>query len=66
MVLLEAVVTRKGTVKDVRVISGNPLLVSSAVEAVRQWEYEPTLLNGTPVAVVLTAKVKFWLNNPAS
>ena len=62
---LEAIVTKQGFVKDVRVISGNPLLVPSAVEAVRQWHYEPTKLNGLPVAVVLTAKVHFSLN-PAS
>jgi protein TonB len=63
---LEATVTKQGAVKDVRVISGNPLLVPAAVEAVRQWHYEPTKLNGTPVAVVLTAKVNFFLENPAS
>jgi len=59
MVVLEAVVTEAGTVDEIKVISGHPLLVEAAIACVRQWLYEPTLLNGVPVPVILTAKVSF-------
>jgi protein TonB len=58
-VVLEATLTAQGTVEEIRVITGHPLLVQAAVECVKQWQYEPTLLNGEPVAVILTAKVHF-------
>jgi protein TonB len=58
-VALEAVVTVDGTVSEIRIISGHPLLVDAAIVAVKQWRYEPTLLNGVPTAVILTAKVHF-------
>jgi protein TonB len=56
---LEATLTSGGTVDEIRVISGHPLLVEAAIDAVKQWQYEPTLLNGVPMAVILTAKVHF-------
>ncbi len=62
VVVLEATVTEAGTVNQVKIISGNPLLVNAAIEAVQQWKYEPTILNGKPVAVILTAKVTFQLS----
>lgn len=58
-VVLEAVLTAEGTVDQIRVISGHPLLIEAAIEAVKQWLYEPTYLNGAPVPVILTAKVVF-------
>ena len=58
-VVLEAVVTVDGAVSEIRVISGHPLLVDAAISCVKQWRYEPTLLNGNPVAVILTARVHF-------
>jgi protein TonB len=58
-VVLEAVVTVDGAVAEIRIISGHPLLVDAAIAAVKQWQYEPTLLNGVPTAVILTAKVHF-------
>jgi protein TonB len=58
-VVLEATITEQGTVEEIRVISGHPLLIEAAMACVKQWQYEPTLLNGTPVAVILTAKVRF-------
>ena len=64
VVLLEATVTEKGTVEQVKAISGPPLLVEAAVRAVETWQYEPTILNGVPVPVILTAKVNFSLANP--
>lgn len=58
-VILEATLTVDGTVEEIRVISGHPLLVNAAIDCVKQWKYEPTYLNGEPVAVILTAKVSF-------
>ena len=58
-VVLEAVVTVDGAVAEIRIISGHALLVDAAIAAVKQWQYEPTLLNGVPTAVILTAKVHF-------
>jgi hypothetical protein len=46
----------------VKVLRGIPLLDNSALDAVRQWKYSPTLLNGTPVPVVMTVTVNFRLN----
>ena len=60
-VVLEATVTAEGTVDEIKVISGHPLLIPSAIECVKQWRYEPTYLNGQPVAVLLNAKVHFEL-----
>ena len=45
-VVLEAIVTADGKVAEIKVISGHPLLVEAAINCVKQWEYEPTLLNG--------------------
>ena len=63
MVILEAVVTEQGNVDKLKVISGPPLLIQAAIEAVQNWKYEPTVLNGQPVPVILTAKVNFSLGN---
>ena len=49
VVKLHALISREGTIEDLKVVSGHPLLVPSALEAVKQWAYEPTLLNGEPV-----------------
>jgi periplasmic protein TonB len=58
-VVLEATLTTEGTVEEIRLVSGHPLLVNAAIDCVRQWMYEPTYLNGQPVAVILTATVVF-------
>lgn len=58
-VVLEATISRSGVVSDVRVLRSVPLLDAAAVEAVRQWRYEAPLLNGEPVAVLLTVTVHF-------
>ena len=60
-VLLEAVISRDGTIESLRVINGHPLLVNAAVDAVRQWIYQPTLLNGEPVEVLTQIEVHFKL-----
>ena len=61
VVILEAVITREGSVDSVRAVSGHPLLVQAAIDAVRQWRYRPTLLNGQPVDVITTVTVNFTL-----
>ena len=61
-VRLEAVIATDGTIKGLRVESGHPLLVKAALEAVEQWRYQPTLLNGDPVEVETEIDVNFALN----
>jgi periplasmic protein TonB len=61
VVILEATIGATGKVEDVRVLRSIPLLDQSAIDAVRQWEYEPTLLNGVPVPVIMTVTVNFRL-----
>jgi protein TonB len=60
-VILEAVISKQGTVENLTVQSGHPLLIQSAMDAVRQWRYKPTLLNGDPVEVITTITVNFSL-----
>jgi protein TonB len=62
VVVLEAVVTETGRVEKVKVISGPQQLVAAAIDAVRKWRYEPTVLNGQPVPVILTARINFALS----
>jgi TonB family protein len=61
MVVLHALIAKDGTVKDLKVISGPDLLVGATLEAVKQWGYHPTLLNGQPVEVDTTVTVIFSL-----
>ena len=56
-------ISREGTIQQLQVISGHPLLVGAALEAVRQWVYQPTLLNGEAVEVVAPIDVVFTLGN---
>lgn len=60
-VRLEAVISKDGTIQDLKVISGHPLLVKAALSAVQQWRYQPTLLNGEPVEVITEIDVNFTL-----
>ena len=60
-VMLEAVISTEGTIEGLKVISGHPMLVPAAVEAVKQWRYKPYLLNGNPVEVETTITVIFSL-----
>ena len=62
IVKLNVVISKEGAVKNVSVVSGHPLLVPSALEAVKQWSYQPTLLNGNPVEVVTEVTVPFNLD----
>jgi protein TonB len=61
-VRLHAIIAKNGTVEQLEVISGHPLLVQSALDAVRQWRYQATTLNGEPVEVDTTIDVIFSLN----
>jgi protein TonB len=61
-VRLEAVIATNGNIENLRVVSGPPLLVNAAVEAVRQWRYHPTLLNGVAVEVLTEIDVNFTLS----
>ena len=60
-VKLHAIIGKDGTVQQLQVVSGHPLLVQSALDAVRQWRYQPTLLNGDPVEVDTEIDVIFSL-----
>jgi TonB family protein len=62
-VKLEATVGADGAVEDLKVLSGPPLLIQAAVNAVRNWVYRPTLLNGVPSRVSTTVDVNFSLSN---
>jgi protein TonB len=61
IVIIEATIGPDGRVQDARVLRPNPLLDGAALDAVRRWEFTPTLLNGVPVAVVMTVTVDFRL-----
>ena len=60
-VTFHAIIGKDGTVQDLTYISGPPLLMKNAMDAVRQWRYKPTLLNGEPVDVDTTIAVVFTL-----
>ena len=60
-VILHAIIAKDGTVQELQLMSGPPLLVKAAMDAVRQWRYQPTLLNGDPVEVDTTISVIFSL-----
>jgi protein TonB len=62
-VKFRAVIGKDGHVKDLTLISGHPLLVPAAAEAVKQWVYRPTLLNGDPVEVITEITLHFTLSD---
>ncbi|MGH9684951.1 MAG: energy transducer TonB [Candidatus Acidiferrales bacterium] len=62
-VILHAVIAKNGTIQELTYVSGPPLLMRNAMEAVRQWRYQPTLLNGEPVEVDTTISVVFTLGD---
>jgi protein TonB len=61
IVILEALIGEDGRVRNLRVLRSIPPLDQAAVDAVRQWQFTPTLLNGEPVPVVMTVTVAFTL-----
>ena len=62
VVILECTIGRDGQITDVKVLRGIPLLDAAAVDAVKQWVYEPTLVNGVPARVIMTVTVNFKLS----
>ncbi len=62
VVILECTISPQGKVVAVKSLRGVPMLDKAAIEAVKQWEYTPTLLNGVPVPVVMTVTVNFKLS----
>jgi protein TonB len=61
IVIIDAIIDTEGRVANTRVLRSVPLLDEAALEAVRAWEYTPTLLNGMPTAVIMTVTVRFDL-----
>ncbi len=57
-----AIIGKDGTIQNLQMVSGHPMLVPSATDAVKQWVYRPTLLNGEPVEVVTQIDVNFTLS----
>jgi protein TonB len=61
-VLLRAVISRAGTIENLQALSGPPMLIHAALDAVSQWRYRPYLLNGEPVEVETQVTVNFSLS----
>jgi len=61
-VVIDSVIDAEGRVTEMKVVSGSPLLVESAIQALGQWRYQPTLLNGQPVAVDMLVTLHFTLS----
>lgn len=62
-VVIDSVIDANGNVTEMKLVSGSPLLVTAAFDAVREWKYQPTLLNGTPVPVEMHVTVHFDLSS---
>lgn len=61
-VILQATISRSGTIENLRVVEGLPMLRQAALDAVKQWRYRPYMLNGQPVEVETTVDVQFTLD----
>jgi protein TonB len=59
--MLQATISKTGTIEGLHGVSGHPILIQAAMEAVRQWKYKPYILNGDPVEVETTIKVQFHM-----
>jgi protein TonB len=60
-VILQATISKNGTITNLRAVSGHPILIQAAMDAVKEWRYRPYLLNGEPVEVETTITVKFHM-----
>jgi periplasmic protein TonB len=60
-VILRAVISKDGSIENLQLVSGHPMLAPAAIEAVKQWKYKPYLLNGEPVEVDTEVQVNFTL-----
>jgi len=61
IVVLQAVISKQGTIENVTVLTGHPMLIAAAMEAVRQWRYRPYILNNELVEVETQITVNFSL-----
>jgi len=61
VVMLKAVISKNGEIRELQLVSGHPLLVPAAIDAVKQWRYRPYLLNGEPVEVETVVTVTFQI-----
>ena len=61
-VLLQAQISKDGSIENLQLISGHPMLAPAAIEAVKQWRYKPYMLNGEPEAVDTQVVVNFTLS----
>src|SRR5438093_6660083 len=66
VVIIEATIDVTGKVSDARVLRSIPALDNAALDAVRQWEYTPTVVGGRPMPVIITVTVNFTMQAPAS
>ena len=64
-VILEALINKAGTIQNLHLITGHPMLVPAAIDAVRQWQYRPYILNGEPIEVETQITVNFILSGEA-
>jgi protein TonB len=62
VVVLQALIGKDGTITNLHVVSGHPMLTNAALEAVKEWKYKPYFLNGEPVEVETTINVNFSLS----
>jgi len=60
-VVLQALISKDGSIENLHLVSGHPMLAPAAIEAVKQWKYKPYFLNGEPVEVETTINVNFTL-----
>jgi len=61
-VILKAIITKDGEIKELELVSGHPMLTPAAIAAVRQWRFRPYLLNGDPIEVETTVTVTFKIS----
>jgi protein TonB len=61
-VQLKAIISRDGTIENLQLVTGHPMLVPAAIDAVKQWRYRPYILNGEPLEVETVVFVNFHLN----
>lgn len=61
-VVVYALISKVGTMENVRALSGHPLLVPATIDAVSQWRYRPYILNGEPIEVETKITVNFYLS----
>jgi protein TonB len=63
VVHLMGTIGKDGTIRNLQLVDGHPMLARAALQAVEQWVYEPTLLNGEPVEVIAPIEVSFTLGH---